>query len=97
MNTVKQRTRCKHPVGTVKYVATLTDTFSGEANFSWVKTETFEAAEMASQATLIRLAKKALNVSGVRGITQCLGEEYVHRFYGPCWVMFVKQAEEETE
>lgn len=46
-----------------KFLAEMTDTFSGEANYSWLHSVIFEAPADASTATLVRRAKKALGVS----------------------------------
>jgi hypothetical protein len=41
----------------------MTDTFSGEANYSWIRTACIDAPCDASSRTLIRRAKKALGIS----------------------------------
>ena len=46
-----------------KYLVEMTDTFSGEANYSWLQTAIIEAEADASSAKLIRRAKKALGVT----------------------------------
>ena len=48
----------------MKFEATFTDTFGGEANFSWCRRATFEAPDNATDALLIRRAKRALGVEG---------------------------------
>lgn len=67
----------------------LTDTFGGEANYSWVRRETIEVPEGASQARIMRLAKKAMGINGIAGKTTSYGDTYEFRPYGSCQVMFV--------
>ena len=45
-----------------KYLVEMTDTYSGQANYSWLQTASIEAEADASSAKLIRRAKKALGV-----------------------------------
>ena len=45
------------------YHAEMTDTFAGEANYSWISRATFEAPSDASAQTLIRRARKALRTN----------------------------------
>jgi hypothetical protein len=67
-----------------------TDTFGGEANYSWVRRVTIPAGgENESQAALMRRAKRALGISGVRGRTHSYGDSYELRPYGMCTVAFV--------
>jgi len=47
----------------MKFTAEQTDTFGGEANYSWVNRVEFEAPDVASDACLIRRAKKALGIT----------------------------------
>ena len=52
-----------------KYSVEMTDTFSGEANYSWVKTECFDAPCDASCKMLVRRAEKALGISAPHRVT----------------------------
>lgn len=45
------------------YIIEITDTFAGEANYSWARRARFEAPENASQSLLVRRGKKALDIS----------------------------------
>lgn len=47
----------------MKFQIEWTDTFCGEANYSWVKRATFDAPEHATRATLIRRGKHALDLT----------------------------------
>lgn len=58
-----------------QYQVEHTDTFSGEANYSWVIRETFEAPNNASNALLIRRAKALIGESGNRHYVTDFGDE----------------------
>lgn len=47
----------------MKHQIEFTDTFCGEANYSWVKRAIFEAPDNATQRTIIRRAKRALGLT----------------------------------
>ena len=57
-----------------KYTVELTDTFAGEANYSWVRRITFWMPENHTDLQLVRRAKKLLGINGVRTKTQNYGE-----------------------
>lgn len=44
----------------------LTDTFGGEANYSWVKRSTFDLDDNASDLAIVRKAKAEIGLSGIR-------------------------------
>jgi hypothetical protein len=67
----------------------LTDTFGGEANYSWVKRGEFEAVEGESQRSIMRKAKAAVGMTRLRGRTYSFGNGYEFRPFGLCQVMFV--------
>jgi hypothetical protein len=48
----------------MKFKVEYTDTFGGEANYSWLRVAHFDAPAKASNSMLIRRAKKALSMSG---------------------------------
>ena len=69
-----------------------TDTFGGEANYSWVRRAIIPAGkEHETQASLMRRAKRALNLTGVRGRTQRQSGtgDYEFHPWGCCTVAFV--------
>lgn len=78
----------------MKFRAEYTDTFSGDANYSWCRSAEFEAPDNATDALLMRRAKKALGLSGVRGRRETWGETIVFRPYGACTVLFIDYVEE---
>ena len=73
----------------MQFQAEYTDTFGGEANYSWVRRETFEADQNATNALIMRRAKAAVGLSGVRGKTEDMGDTLAFRPYGICAVLFV--------
>lgn len=75
---------------TLRFKVELTDTFCGEANYSWVKREWFQLAEgMDKPATLKRMAKRAIGMSGVRGRWEEYDGELAFYPSGACMVLFV--------
>lgn len=73
----------------MKFRAEYTDTFSGDANYSWVRRAEFEAPDNATDALLMRRAKKALGLSGARGKRETWGETIVFRPWGACTILFI--------
>lgn len=73
------------------YSCEYTDTFGGEANYSWVRRAVFSAPEDASRAMLMRLAKAALGLSGLRMRVTDTGDSrgIEGRPYRMCTVLFV--------
>lgn len=76
------------------YLAEYTDTFGGEANYSWVKRATIEGDAALSDLALMRRAKAALGLSGLRGRTFRHGDMIEFRPYGMARVLFVTYREE---
>jgi hypothetical protein len=68
-----------------------TDTFAGEANYCWVRRATIESKAGESQASVMRRAKAAIGLTGVKGRTHAMGGEegWEFRPYGCNTVMFV--------
>lgn len=66
-----------------------TDTFGGEANYSWCRRRTIALPEKAKQPAIMRKAKAAIGITGCRGRTCELGESLEFRPYGCCAVLFV--------
>lgn len=73
----------------MKYDVEYTDTFGGEANYSWVRRATFEAPDTASQLMLVRRAKKALGLTNLNGVTRYHGDFIEFRPYKTCSVVFI--------
>lgn len=93
-----------------RYDVEYTDTFAGEANYSWVRRAIVEMPEMThygydgganySKANrvfnreLMRKAKAALGLTGIRGVTYHHGDMSEFRPYRSCTVMFVSWCDE---
>ena len=73
----------------MKYVVEYTDLFGGHANYAWCYKETFEAPADASNALLMRRAKKLMGLAGVRGRTDSRDDLLEFRPYKSCTVLFV--------
>jgi hypothetical protein len=73
---------------TIQLDVEYTDTFAGEANYSWVKRASVALPCNASNRTMARRAKAAMGLSGARGRGYHTGDTYEFRPYGYCMVMF---------
>lgn len=92
-----------------KYQVEYTDTFAGEANYCWVKRATvhmpeltafgydgstnYAAANKRYTRELLRRAKAAVGLTGVRGKRESWGDTEVFRPYRSATVMFVSWSE----
>lgn len=86
------------------YDVELTDTFGGEANYSWVRRQTISVPDWDAfpdwdgnrwrepkgyRQTVMRRAKAAVGLTGLKGRSDAYGDNYEFRPYGACVVMFV--------
>ena len=87
------------------YDVEYTDTFAGEPNYCWAKRATVEMPELthygygggagfakankAYERELMKRAKAAVGITGVRGRRDDVGDTIEFRPYGSCTVMFV--------
>jgi hypothetical protein len=91
------------------YDVEYTDTFGGEANYCWVKREVVTMPELTHygydgssnyvkankvfERELVRAAKAAMDLTGVRGRTFKHGDLIEFRPYRSCTVMFITYRE----
>ena len=66
-----------------------TDTFSGEANYSWARRAEITFADDATDAQIKRAAKSAVDISGARGTWTKFGDGLAFRPRGSCTILFV--------
>lgn len=66
-----------------------TDTFAGEANYSWARRESFQAPGNLSDRAIVRRAKQWAGLSGVRAKVDKFGDMIAIRPSGLCQVVFV--------
>lgn len=83
------------------YQVEVTDTFGGEANYSWVRRYTIEAPTAdygtpAYRRTLVRRAKAAAGWAGLRCTVNDYGDMLDIRPRGACWVAFVNWVDADT-
>lgn len=78
-----------HKKDLIKYTWEYTDLMGGEANYSWVRHGTFEAPADASDALIMRRAKKAAGLNGCRGRRSSCGDTLEFRPARSCTVLFV--------
>jgi hypothetical protein len=72
----------------ITYNVEYTDTFGGDANYSWVERETFDAPSDIKASTLVRRAKKALGLYG-RHKKSDYGDTIRLDFIGSCTCAFI--------
>ncbi len=75
--------------GLIDWDCEYTDTFAGEANYCWVKRESLSLPSGLSQQQVMRKAKAALGLSGMRGRTMPYSDGFEFRPYRSCTVAFV--------
>jgi hypothetical protein len=71
---------------TTAFDITVTDTFSGEANYSWVHRYVFEVPENATCLSIVRAAKKKMGWTGIRCVTDMYGDVIELRPRSACLV-----------
>lgn len=95
------------------YAIEYTDTFGGEANYSWVKRASvtmpelthygydglygYSKANKTYERELMKLAKAKMGLTGVRGATYRHGDMIEFRPYRSCTVMFITFKDGETK
>ena len=67
----------------------VTDTFNGDANYSWVKRVTLDLPDTLSNYSIVRRAKAAVGWNGKRCVTVNYGDTIELRPYGECTVCFI--------
>jgi hypothetical protein len=73
----------------MKLSCELTDTFGGEANYSWVRRADLELPDTATPRQQITAAKAALGLTGCRCVKSDLGDLIELRPSGSCTVAFI--------
>lgn len=73
----------------VKWEAEYTDTFSGEANYSWMTRKEFELPENASDLAVVRKAKALIGLNGVSCKRMDMGDTIALYPCGCCTVLFI--------
>ena len=93
-----------------KYNVEYTDTFGGEANYSWVRrtvitmpdlthygydgSSNYSKANKVFERELMRKAKAAVGLTNVRGQKDSYGDMVEFRPYGSCTILFVTYRDE---
>ena len=78
----------------MKFDIEITDTFGGEANYSWVRRHSLDAPEKITNLALVRRAKKKAEWSGIRCKVSRCGDTIEIRPVGMCCVLFIVPSEE---
>lgn len=98
---------------TNQYAIELTDTFGGEANYSWVKRARVTMPELTHYGydgstnyakvnkvynrELMKRAKAVVGLTGVRGVSTSYGDGLEFRPYGMAVVLFVNWTEQNDD
>jgi len=70
--------------------AEMTDTFGGEANYSWVNRQRLTVKDGATDRQIVIAAKKALGITGVKAYKDWdIGDEQRYSISGACVCFFV--------
>ena len=69
--------------------AEYTDTFGGQANYSWVRRARFSLPYNSSTRKIMRRAKSELGLTNMRGTTIRYGDIIEFRPYRCCTVLFI--------
>lgn len=75
---------------TIKWEVEYTDTFGGEANYSWVKRAEFEMPDSATNNQITKKAKAAIGLTGVRCSTVELWDGFQITPINSCTTVFVR-------
>lgn len=67
----------------------MTDTFGGEANYSWVRRSELEIADDASDRAIVTSAKREMGLTGVTCAKDDFGDLIALRPCGACCVLFI--------
>ena len=73
----------------MQYIAELTDTFGGEANYAWVIRKDIPSMPTTTDRALIRRAKSALGISKLRHIAHKHGDDIHLQLIGANMVAFI--------
>lgn len=77
----------------MKFDIEITDTFGGEANYSWVRRHSIEMPEKTTDLALVRRAKRKAEWSGIRCKVSRYGGTIEIRPVGMCCVLFIVPSE----
>lgn len=69
-----------------RWDVTLTDTFGGEANFAWAR-RFIVHPKRDDATTVMRAARKAAGLTGMRGLTVDYGDEITFEPRGQCVIL----------
>jgi len=76
----------------LRYKVELTDTFGGEANYTWVMRANVNINANYSGPWIVRQAKSALGLTGMKGKTTDFGDSIRVDFPSDCMVLFINLA-----
>ena len=66
-----------------------TDTFGGQANYSWCHRETLSLSDSCSERSLVMAVKSAMGLTGIRCRRETMGETIALYPHNSCTVLFI--------
>ena len=78
----------------MKYAVVYTDTYGGEANFSWVKREVLDTNTKCDRV-LMKKAKRLIGITGSKGVTSSHGDDITFQPYRLGTILFITPLVEE--
>jgi hypothetical protein len=73
----------------MKYTIEYTDTYGGEANYNWVRRESFEVEGSVAEHMVIRKLKRMIGLTGVKCKKESYGEMIKLTPYNSATVAFI--------
>jgi len=80
----------KTEIETCQFDVEYTDTFGGEANYSWVRRKTLTLPANISDRALVRLAKAEMGLTGCPCRKSDMGDLIALYPHGSCTVLFIQ-------
>jgi hypothetical protein len=80
----------------MRYDIEVTDSYGGEANYSWVRRYSIECKDDASDLAIMRKAKAAAGYNGHRCTVDRYGDSWTLRPAGQCVLIFITYREPGT-
>ena len=75
-------------ISKITYTLEFTDTFGGDANYSWVRRDTLKTKSTITRPALVRRAKSKMGITGAHRL-EILGEMLAIYPRGECTVLFI--------
>jgi len=68
-----------------------TDTFNGDANYSWAHRYEITVPKALSEASIKRIAKELVDITGVKGVWEDTGDGWQYKPVGSCTILYIRE------